>query len=286
MRLSEFAIDRGGDDPGEDPYKYPKPQHYNRSVDFFGRFEADHFDKEDTNDATGEFKGYWGNTQIAYFKFDNPAKTSSDDPGMGWYYEPESIADDGDTAARPAAFDNSEQRKQQELSMIDAFLKSGQTPKPGSPIHALMKRHGMAEGGEGSGRRTADAWDTSPGRVGRVEKTAQGIRHHADPSRYGGTETEPELDRLDKGKVNAMDKALDVKWDRESKRYYSPIKVDETKPREKEADYGDDYQDMVARVKKLAGMGPLKTVYDPQKRVYKNVPVAVQPAQQPKKERQ
>jgi len=51
----------------------------------------------------------------------------------------------------------------------------------------------------------------------------------------------------------------------------------EGKPQEKEADYGDDYQDMVARVKKLAGMGPLKTVYDPQKRVYRNVPTAVQP---------
>jgi len=44
-----------------------------------------------------------------------------------------------------------------------------------------------------------------------------------------------------------------------------------------EADYGDDYQDMVARVKKLAGLGPLKTVYDPARRVYRNVPVAVQP---------
>ena len=53
--------------------------------------------------------------------------------------------------------------------------------------------------------------------------------------------------------------------------------VTEGKPKEKEADYGADYQDMVARVKKLAGLGPLKTVYDPQKRVYKNVPVAVQP---------
>ena len=51
----------------------------------------------------------------------------------------------------------------------------------------------------------------------------------------------------------------------------------EGKPREKEADYGADYQDMVARVKKLAGMGPLKTVYDPVKRVYKNVPQAEQP---------
>jgi hypothetical protein len=44
-----------------------------------------------------------------------------------------------------------------------------------------------------------------------------------------------------------------------------------------EADYSDDYQAMVSRVKKLAGLGPLKTVYDPQKRVYKNVPTATQP---------
>jgi len=53
--------------------------------------------------------------------------------------------------------------------------------------------------------------------------------------------------------------------------------VAEGKPKEKEADYGADYQDMVSRVKKLAGLGPLKTVYDPAKRVYRNVPTAVQP---------
>jgi len=58
-----------------------------------------------------------------------------------------------------------------------------------------------------------------------------------------------------------------------------PKKADESKtaPAEKEADYGDDYQAMVQRVKRLAGLGPLKTVYDPQKRVYKNMPTAVQP---------
>jgi hypothetical protein len=44
-----------------------------------------------------------------------------------------------------------------------------------------------------------------------------------------------------------------------------------------EADYGADYQDMVKRVKKLAGVGPLKTQYDPAKRVYRNMPTAVQP---------
>ena len=58
-----------------------------------------------------------------------------------------------------------------------------------------------------------------------------------------------------------------------------PKKADESKkaPAEKEADYGDDYQAMVKRVKKLAGLGPLQTQYDPQKRVYRNMPTAVQP---------
>jgi hypothetical protein len=40
---------------------------------------------------------------------------------------------------------------------------------------------------------------------------------------------------------------------------------------------GTDYQDMVSRVKQLAGMGPLNTVSDPNQRVYKNMPTAVQP---------
>ena len=39
----------------------------------------------------------------------------------------------------------------------------------------------------------------------------------------------------------------------------------------------DKFDVAMARLKKLAGAGPLKTVYDPQKRVYKNVPTAVQP---------
>lgn len=45
----------------------------------------------------------------------------------------------------------------------------------------------------------------------------------------------------------------------------------------KEVDYDDDYNAMVARVKKLAGLGPMKTVYDPNRRVYRNMPTAVQP---------
>jgi len=44
-----------------------------------------------------------------------------------------------------------------------------------------------------------------------------------------------------------------------------------------EANYDDEYDAMVARVRKLAGIGPMKTVYDPTRRVYKNVPTADQP---------
>ena len=142
------------------------------------------------------------------------------------------------------------------------------------------------EGERGRGRPMAGDWDPTAGKVGRVEKTPTGVRHHADPSRYGGTEQEPELDALNKNTINAMDRALGVKWDRESKKYFSPLKVDMDEGEQQkgadyrdppEADYGDDYQDMVARVKKLAGLGPLKTVYDPAKRQYRNMPTAVQP---------
>ena len=45
----------------------------------------------------------------------------------------------------------------------------------------------------------------------------------------------------------------------------------------------DKFDDAMARLKQLAGAGLLKTVYDPQKRVYRNVPTAVQPTTQPKK---
>ena len=143
--LNEFAPGAGGDDDiGDDPYKYPKPKRYSRSADYFGQFEADHFDREDFDDATGVFKGYWGRTPIAYFKFANPARTGGDDPGMGWYYEPKSSSSDNSTA-RPAV-DNADQRKQQELDMIRQFLKSGNQPNPDSQIGRLMKKHGLAEG--------------------------------------------------------------------------------------------------------------------------------------------
>ena len=56
---------------------------------------------------------------------------------------------------------------------------------------------------------------------------------------------------------------------------FATTEGEQKKPKEEK--YGPEYDDMVARVKKLAGLGPMKTVYDPAKRVYRNVPTAVQP---------
>jgi hypothetical protein len=39
----------------------------------------------------------------------------------------------------------------------------------------------------------------------------------------------------------------------------------------------DAFDAAMSRLKKLAGAGPLKTVWDPKKRVYRNMPTAVQP---------
>jgi len=45
----------------------------------------------------------------------------------------------------------------------------------------------------------------------------------------------------------------------------------------------DRFDSAMARLKKLAGAGPMKTVWDPARRQYRNMPTAVQPPQQPKK---
>jgi hypothetical protein len=57
-----------------------------------------------------------------------------------------------------------------------------------------------------------------------------------------------------------------AKRDRTSKEEWGNFK-------EGEADYGGDYQAMVKRVGQQAKEGPRKTVWDPEKRVYKTVPV-------------
>ena len=124
---------------------------------------------------------------------------------------------------------------------------------------------------------------------GEIEKTKTGIVHRSS-SAYGGGEAprapyDPgkyakDIDHLDKDLTAKLDKSMGIKWPHGNKK--SDMEEGEQQKGANyrdppEADYGADYQDMVSRVKKLAGLGPLKTVWDPAKRVYRNVPTAVQP---------
>jgi hypothetical protein len=97
------------------------------------------------------------------------------------------------------------------------------------------------------------------------------------------------IERDDKTAVDAMvNRAKQSVADRDAKIKMQPkwknrdtdIELEEAsrKKREQpEVDYDDDYDAMVARVKKLAGLGPMRTVWDPAKRQYRNMPTAQQP---------
>ena len=57
---------------------------------------------------------------------------------------------------------------------------------------------------------------------------------------------------------------------------YTKVPANESQEKVGDMD-ADKFDAAMARLKQLAGAGPLKTVYDPEKRVYRNVPSAVQP---------
>ena len=155
------------------------------------------------------------------------------------------------------------------ISNFNIWYKK-QTTKPKAEFESVNQ--GVAEAGNAnSGRRGPDYQDNSPVVPGRVEHLPQGLRHHADASRYGGTEPDDKDDRL-----------LGPQQRHRLHRAVTPDDLDEQEKIAGRHD-PDDFDNMVGRLKQLAGAGPLKTVWDPAKRVYKNVPHAVQPAQQPKK---
>ena len=122
----------------------------------------------------------------------------------------------------------------------------------------------LEEGERGRGRPPSNTQDNTPVTPGRVEKTATGIRHHADASRYGGTEPDNDEDDhlMSKSHISRLGKMTEPDIDEGEK----VGNMD-----------ADAFDAAMARLKQLAGAGPMKTVYDPAKRVYRNVPVAVQP---------
>jgi hypothetical protein len=123
---------------------------------------------------------------------------------------------------------------------------------------------------------------------GEVTRTPTGIVHKAT-DKYGAGE-EPsnrrdsgiyarDMDRIDKQKIKDLDSSMGITW---KNRGTLGVEVDEQLAAEDNQEKvgnmpADKFDDAMVRLKKLAGAGPLKTVWDPQKRVYKNMPTAVQP---------
>lgn len=169
--LSEFSSGRDpwdDDNRGDDPYSRPQPEHYRRSIEYFGRFEADHFDDEVFNKKTGEFKGYWddeeGRIQIAYFKFDNPEQTGSDDPGMGWYYEPqtESLAEGlKDPKDNPC---------------WKGYKPVGTKQKAGKTVPNCVPKEAVQKTGPAGQLRGRDKIDVKGTVLGSPEKSQKGLR--------------------------------------------------------------------------------------------------------------
>lgn len=95
--------------------------------------------------------------------------------------------------------------------------------------------------GTGHPFNAIDNRDDGLPRIGKVEKTATGLKHYARPER-GGTLPEPEtLATLDKNFVNKMDNILGVKWKQRGQKgvqvdeaagQYEPVKIGNTLPKE------------------------------------------------------
>lgn len=106
--------------------------------------------------------------------------------------------------------------------------------------------------------------------------TGEGRTEHENCSHCGGSGMEPSDRDDDDYEMYDTDDDYDRGGDDEShyEKYVRTRGLEETKPEEKIGGRYDpnDFDAMVLRLKKLAGAGPMKTVYDPEKRVYKNVP--------------
>ena len=99
---------------------------------------------------------------------------------------------------------------------LQEFTLLKETTLGGFPVKVLkIQDQGVEEAGNAnSGRRGSNHYsppDSSPVKLGRVEKTATGIRHHARPENYGGYQPEPELKGLNKTLTKNLDMTLSPK---------------------------------------------------------------------------
>jgi hypothetical protein len=83
-RIRELA---GTTAPVSEDLQADDGQAYDDSADFFGQFEADHFDNEEESDDGMEVRGYIDGVNVMAWRFDDESKTSGygnyDDSAIG-----------------------------------------------------------------------------------------------------------------------------------------------------------------------------------------------------------
>ena len=193
---------------------------------------------------------------------------------------------------------------------VPAYVRQGKpdpvtVPKPGSKptikiqpgetmIQAMQRAKDEQEfgkflqgqGGQKFGTSTTAQATSDAGQVPLIRLPSGQLS--VDPARvspsgqYKNTEMDKIIQKWDKEQQSAPSSSSKSKTS-PSKflQLFGPDKMDEQsrkKRKEPEVDYDAiDHDKSVARLRHLAGIGPMKTVWDPAKRVYKNVPTADQP---------
>jgi len=124
-----------------------------------------------------------------------------------------------------------------------------------------------------NGQLSVDPSRLSPnGQYGRLDKMARDDEAAVDAMVKRARQSALDREAREKSQSDRI-QPVEPNW----KNRNTDVDLEEERKKRKEPEYDDEYDAMVARVKKLAGLGPMKTVWDPAKRVYKNVPTAVQP---------
>jgi len=120
-------------------------------------------------------------------------------------------------------------------------------------------------------------WDNYKKQTGRdhIDKIEHDDKMAVDAMVKQARQNAADRDAKNKNKSDSI-QPVPAKW----KNRDTDVDLEEQSRKKREppeVNYDDEYDAMVARVKKLAGLGPMKTVYDPNKRQYRNMPTAVQP---------
>jgi len=197
-------------------------EYYSNSDKFFGQFEINDIDFEETSPDGMELRGYIDGVNVMAWRFKSAKKVG------GWgIYDDSALSQQGVTEAEVDSDGHS----------VD-HADSGEYDYEGDQakdqlntiVRAAQRLNGMLDDNE-----NMPEWVQM-----KITNAADYIDTAAD---YIESNQEPELAEGDK--IGNMD--------------------------------ADKFDAAIARLKQLAGAGPLKTVYDPTKRVYRNVPTAVQP---------